>query len=53
MNGRFSRSTREAFPAERFHAIEIYRPSRVPLLIYAAVMFACFAGIGLMLAWRM
>ena len=52
VNGRFSRSTREAFADERFPAIEIYRVSRKPAIIYAVVMFACFAGIGVMLAWR-
>ena len=52
MNGLVARTTRDAFADERMAAVEIYRPSRVPLVIYAVVMFACFAGIGVLLAWR-
>lgn len=52
---RFPRSTREAFPHERFFAIEVHR---APLLSRWArplswlVTLGLLASIGVMLAWR-
>lgn len=55
LTDRFARSTREAFPWERYPAIEVYR---APLLhrwwrvIGNLSLLALLAGIGVMLAWR-
>lgn len=52
---RYARSTREAFPAERFPAVEIYR---APLLarwwrpFSYLCLFGTFGAIGVILAWR-
>lgn len=54
MNGRFPRSTREAFPAERYPAVEgPYRPGAWWLRAVGwVVTLALLATIGVMLAWR-
>lgn len=52
---RFPRSTREAFPIERYPAIEIYRApplSRWARPLSWLVTLGLMAGIGVLLAWR-
>lgn len=55
MSTRFYRSTREAFPHERYPAIEVYR---APVLhrVWRAIGWVCtfglLAAIGVLLAWR-
>lgn len=54
-NIRFSRSTREAFPTERFPAIEVYRAgflARWARPLSWVITLGLFAAIGVMLAWR-
>jgi hypothetical protein len=52
---RFPRSTREAFPCERFPAMfgPYKRDTFTRQLARALVWFVSFAAIGLILAWRM
>lgn len=54
MNPYFHRSTREAFPCERFPAV--FGPYRAPgrwlLPLGYACVFGLFAGLGVLLAWR-
>jgi hypothetical protein len=51
---RFYRSTREAFPSERFHSI--FGPYRPPLRFWRVFsyfcLFALFALFGVLLAYR-
>jgi hypothetical protein len=52
---RFARSTREAFPCERFPAIEHYRrpwPERAAGWLGIVGTLSLFAFIGVLLAWR-
>ncbi len=50
--GRFPRSLAEAFPSERFAAIEIYRaPRRAGDALRAVICVAACACIGATLAW--
>jgi hypothetical protein len=53
--GRFHRSTREAFPSERFPAIEVYRrpwAERFSRLFGWLVTFGLLAFLGVLLAIR-
>jgi len=52
---RFHRTTREAFPVERFPAIEVYRGgwlARWGHVAATVATLALLAAIGVMLAWR-
>lgn len=52
MSTRFPRSLSEAFPSERFAAVEIYRaPWRFKDALYAVVGVAACVVIGASLAW--
>jgi hypothetical protein len=53
--GRFYRSTRDAFPCERFPAIEHYRrpwPERAAGWLGILGTLALFAFIGVLASWR-
>lgn len=54
MTARFCRSTREAFPAERYPAV--FGPYRAParwlLPLGYLCLFGLFALLGVLLAWR-
>lgn len=52
--GRFYRSTREAFPVERFPALSgpYHRPRLGAALLKAATFVLLLASIGVMFAWR-
>jgi hypothetical protein len=53
--GRFPRSTREAFPCERFPAIEFYRrpwAERFSRLLGWLTTFGLLAFLGVLFAWR-
>jgi hypothetical protein len=52
---RYYRSTREAFPCERFPAIEFYRrpwAERFSRLLGWLTTFGLLAFLGVLLAWR-
>lgn len=50
---RFYRSTREAFPFERFPAVfGPYRSRRLSWFLYRALGWMTLAGLGVLLAWR-
>ena len=52
---KFYRSTREAFPSERFPAVEIYRrtwPERAAGWLGVIGTLSLLAFIGVLLAWR-
>lgn len=54
MTSRYFRSTREAFPCERFPAVfgPFERPAPIKQALRVFAWFCAFAFIGVLMAWR-